>query len=68
MELGKETQRETSLATQIEEANKELEKYKEEIKATYAQVVKERETIKEVCLEVKTRNDQQEAEIRQPIG
>ncbi|XP_069160265.1 uncharacterized protein PF3D7_1120000-like [Procambarus clarkii] len=67
MELGKEIQRETLLATQIEETNKELEKYKEEIKETYAQVVKEKETIKEVCLEVKTRNDKQEADLRQAI-
>ncbi|XP_069187665.1 uncharacterized protein PF3D7_1120000-like [Procambarus clarkii] len=67
MELGKEMQRETSLATKIKEANKKLEKYKEEIKETYAQIVKEKETIKEVCLEVKTRNDQQETEIRQAI-
>ncbi|XP_069162662.1 uncharacterized protein PF3D7_1120000-like [Procambarus clarkii] len=67
IKLGKDLQLETSLTTHIEEVNKELEKYKEEIKATYAQVVKEKETIKEVCSEVKTRNDQQEAEIRQAI-
>ncbi|XP_069184130.1 uncharacterized protein PF3D7_1120000-like [Procambarus clarkii] len=52
---------------QQEEVNKELEKYKEEIKEMYAQVVKEKETIKEVCLEVKTRNDKQEADLRQAI-
>ncbi|XP_069160296.1 uncharacterized protein PF3D7_1120000-like [Procambarus clarkii] len=45
---GKDLQLETSWRTNIEEANKELEKYKEEIKETYAQVVKEKETIKEL--------------------
>ncbi|XP_069187036.1 UPF0134 protein MPN_013-like [Procambarus clarkii] len=60
-ELGKDMQRETSWTTHLEDANKELEKYKEEIIETYAQVVKEKETIKEVCLEVETRNDQQDA-------
>ncbi|XP_069173927.1 uncharacterized protein PF3D7_1120000-like [Procambarus clarkii] len=52
---------------QQEEVNKDQEKYKEEIKETYAQVVKEKETIKEVRLEVKTRNDQQEAEMKQAV-
>ena len=67
VKLDKDMQRETSLTTHIEEVNKELEKYKEEIKETYAQVVKEKETIKEWILEVKTRNDKQETEIRQAI-
>ncbi len=62
MELDKHILRETLRTTQIEKVNKELEKYKEEIKETYEQVVKE--TINEVCVEVKTRNNQQEAEIR----
>ncbi|XP_069178524.1 repetitive organellar protein-like [Procambarus clarkii] len=53
---------------QQEEVNKELEKYKEKIKETYAQVVKEKETIKEVCLEVKIRNDQQQAEVSPPAS
>ncbi|XP_069162486.1 probable protein phosphatase DDB_G0282105 [Procambarus clarkii] len=61
--LGKDMQRETSLTTHIEEVNKELEKYKVEIKETNVQVVKEKETIRKVCLKVKTRNDQQEAEV-----
>ncbi|XP_069175648.1 kinesin-related protein 4-like [Procambarus clarkii] len=64
IELGKDLQLEISLMTHIQEVNKELEKYKEEIKEMYAQVVKEKETIKEVCLEVKTRNDKQEADLR----
>ncbi|XP_069161791.1 keratin, type I cytoskeletal 9-like [Procambarus clarkii] len=66
-ELVKDLQLETSLTPHIEKVNKELEKYTEEIKETYAQVVKEKETIKEVCLEVNTRNDKQKADLRQAI-
>ncbi|XP_069166150.1 myosin heavy chain, clone 203-like [Procambarus clarkii] len=65
--FGKDMQRETAFATHIEEVNRELEKYIEKIKETYAQIVKEKETIKEVSLEVKARNDKNETEMRQAI-
>ncbi|XP_069159944.1 DNA double-strand break repair Rad50 ATPase-like [Procambarus clarkii] len=63
--FGKDMQKKTAFATYIEELNRELEKYIEKIKKTYAQIVKEKETIKEVSLEVKTRNDKNETEMRQ---
>ncbi|XP_069181295.1 uncharacterized protein PF3D7_1120000-like [Procambarus clarkii] len=68
--FAKDMQRETAFATHIEEVNRELEKYIEKIKETYAQIVKEKETIKELevkILEVKTRNDKNETEMRQAI-
>ncbi|XP_069162577.1 ryanodine receptor-like [Procambarus clarkii] len=47
-ELGKEFMKENPFATQMEDATRHLEKYKEEMKETYAQVVNDKETIKEL--------------------